>query len=467
MQGSAVNLPKAITDLEKNAADVVSGPAGVRKDQMPTSGLLSQDPGLVSAEHAARQKPKTGAEFVERDLNVKGAAADRVSSVRDPNADWTKVGKGMEDRQQSLLDARDAEALPLLKQAQEAGATVDAAPVVAVIDQALSTAKRPAVRAALTEARKSLNAVKTDPNSADVLDNTVAGLYETRKTINDIIAGRGETPTGKYAQKELIAVRDALDDAINQSAPEFGQYLSKYKEGSVPLDDFKASADVTKIFDGKDPRNVATELLGSGFGSDKRAAQIAATVANNPEAKQAWKASVAEALYKRVSTSTEVGADKLGVSQAALAKEFKNNEKLLMTVFDPDEMSMLRQGHKLIAYFKEMEKRATVGSQTAPNLLNTMAGKAFQVGARHLYGNLEAGGIFRNVRLMLEMMPSNRQSVDEIAKMAWFDPGLMSYLLNKPLKNRGGAPYNVNLKRFMAADVAQQDLNAPKKEEKE
>ncbi|WP_338317493.1 hypothetical protein, partial [Bradyrhizobium ottawaense] len=56
---------------------------------MPTSGLLSRDPGLIAAEQGARLK--SAPDFIKRDQNVKSEAAGRVEAMRDPEADLGSV----------------------------------------------------------------------------------------------------------------------------------------------------------------------------------------------------------------------------------------------------------------------------------------------------------------------------------------------------------------------------------------
>jgi uncharacterized membrane protein len=61
----------------------------VEKSQLPTTGLLSQDPGLVTLEQGARTKARPTSS--KRDQNVKAAAADRVASLKDDEADLGAV----------------------------------------------------------------------------------------------------------------------------------------------------------------------------------------------------------------------------------------------------------------------------------------------------------------------------------------------------------------------------------------
>ena len=56
---------------------------------VPTSGIISDNPGLYAAEAAARSRD--GIPFINRDNQLRNAASDRVASVRDPNADQGAV----------------------------------------------------------------------------------------------------------------------------------------------------------------------------------------------------------------------------------------------------------------------------------------------------------------------------------------------------------------------------------------
>jgi hypothetical protein len=131
-----------------------------------------------------------------------------------------------------------------------------------------------------------------------------------------------------------------------------------------------------------------------------------------------------------------------------LAKEFKDNEALLAKTFFPEEMNNLRQAHKIREYFKEAEKRATVGSDTAEKW--NVPGWA-QLAVRHFKGDLAGGGLIKRFKLLLEMLPSNKQSADEIVHMAWFNPDVAAYLLERPVRNPNVSQHNINLRRLIAA----------------
>jgi hypothetical protein len=181
-------------------------------------------------------------------------AVDTARARAQPEMGVQEAGREIRDTAQrgkdTMESVRDAEALPLLRAAGERGAVIDATPVAKVIDDKLAVDKRDSVRSALATARSKLLKV----GSKDELDTSVAGLYEARKAINDIIEGRGEKPTDRFAKSELLEVRKALDDAINKGAPEFGQYLSKYAEDSRLVDPYKTGAtkDVIKSTSDRD-----------------------------------------------------------------------------------------------------------------------------------------------------------------------------------------------------------------------
>ncbi len=158
----------------------------------------------------------------------------------------------------------------------------------------------------------------------------------------------------------------------------------------------------------EDPRDVASKLLGGGYNAEKRLDEIAALVKNDAPAARGWKAAVAEVLADKVQGSRMVG-EAPEVQFARLAKEFKDNEVLLAKTFSPEDMNGLRQAHKLLEYFKEAEKRATVGRNTADKW--NVPGWA-QLAVRHFKGDLAGGGLIKRFKLLLEQLPSNKRRLN-------------------------------------------------------
>jgi len=106
------------------------------------------------------------------------------------------------------------------------------------------------------------------------------------------------------------------------------------------------------------------KLLNGGYNAGRKLDEITVLVKNDAQARRGWKAAVAEVLTDKVQGSRNIG-ETPEIQFARLAKEFKDNEALLSKTFSPEEMNGLRQAHTILGYFKEAEKRATVGSDTA------------------------------------------------------------------------------------------------------
>jgi hypothetical protein len=252
----------------------------------------------------------------------------------------------------------------------------------------------------------SLNAVRASSwarNNADVL----AQMPALRQEFDSI------TATARRGQQMSTEARDALEQArASRQATE------------VEID---RSAVGTLLRE--DPRDVASKLLNGGYNAGRKLDEITALVKNDAQARRGWKAAVAEVLTDKVQGSRMVG-EAPEVQFARLVKEFKDNEVLLSKTFSPEEMNGLRQAHTILGYFKEAEKRATVGSNTADKW--NVPGWA-QLAVRHFKGDLAGGGLIKRFKLLLEQLPDNRQSADEIVHMAWFNPDVAAYLLERPV----------------------------------
>lgn len=447
-------LPAARETVDENFAELQQ--MGVPQEATPTFGLLTEDPGLIQLERGFRTDLPD--QFIERDQNVKNFAAGQVEGLRNPNADMKAVGASIDATERSYEMTRDAEALPLLRAAEQSGVAADPAPVAALIDQKLLTAKRPPVRKALAEARAFLNTVGSED-----LDTSVSGLYEARKAINDVIEGRGENATGRFASKELIEVRTALDKAITSAAPEFGQYLQKYREGSEPLD----ALDTPIVEAARGPtnaRSVARKILANDIDGADQVREIQSLISGDPSAEEAFRAAFAEEIARKITTGVEAGDEGYEVSLASISKEFKQKQEVLAAAFPPEDMQTLQQVNTLLGHFRGLGKKATPGSDTAsllkaPDIFGDAAGplgKSVQIAVRHVYGDLKGGGILRRFKLMQAVLPSARDGANQIAYMAQFNPELGRYLLGLPVKNIKRIPTNWGLRAAVAADLAAQ-----------
>ncbi len=419
-------------------------------EPMPTTGIASDDIGAISIERGLRTRDETP--FQEADQRLKDAAQERITGLRDPMADQSKAKTFAEQRPEQLAADRDAAALPLLRQAEQRGVAVDAKPVADLIDGMLAKDKRPAVTSALKQARQMLNAA-----GSDQLDTSVSGLYETRKAINDIIEGRTDSPTGRYATRELVQVRDALDAQINAVAPEFGQYLQTYRSASRPLDVFKDSEAVKRLMSEGDPRDVAESIFsGSRWGGKDEFKQINEALAGDPEATRAWKAAVADVLVRRVTntnTALTGGADDGPASVAKLQQLVRTHEDELAQVFSPAEMNTIQRSRKMLEPLGNLARKATPGSPTASN---QQLANAFEAAVLAYTGNaIKTGMIMKRLKVAMSMVPGLKELTLEaqtgrFVKRVMLNPELFVHVMDTPLRQMESPAWNAKLNRLLA-----------------
>lgn len=266
-------LREAASDPEAALAKLKAWNPDETLSGMQTTGQATGDPGLAGLEANKAAMPGAGGQIAQRYGQQDAAIRQGVDQGFPPQAGPQDVARMLQEEHARRLGAvqgsrdaigtgqpadvlgqrlreqleeargsaemrRDAAATPLRDEALASDALVDVGSVVQAIDSAMASAKRPAVRKALEGARRSLQKLDGQGSFTDEFDTSVSGLYEARKTINDLIAGRGETGTERYAQAELLAIRDQLDAAIQQAEPKFGEYMDAYRTRSRDLDPF-------------------------------------------------------------------------------------------------------------------------------------------------------------------------------------------------------------------------------------
>jgi hypothetical protein len=273
---SNATSPDALVPNINRGIDTQAAVPGMRM----TTGAASADPGIQALEFS-RRNAKNAGEFRRVDtsnnqaanqaldtvapaqaddaatrarLNARSSRAigaakagtqrrqqslDQSLTKTDPQQTQQSAGRqvrgGVEAQRESLVAQRKGRSDPALQEALSSDARVDSSGVIAQIDAKLAVDKREPVVNALKSVRAKMFKNAPDAEGNPVIDDTVSGLYETRKVVNDLIAGRGETSTGRFAQKELKEVRDVLDEALIAAEPRFGEFLTEFRAGSQPI----------------------------------------------------------------------------------------------------------------------------------------------------------------------------------------------------------------------------------------
>jgi hypothetical protein len=238
-----------LTKAEQEAADVVrkaeeGGAAKIREAEATGQGAMQTAAQKLEAARAAARggETTTGTEF--------GALSRDI----------------MAGRKAELEAIRDSEAMPLLDAALNSGAKVNVSGIPKQIDLMLKNEKNPDIERALLKAKSMLYAkdakeaqqfakfdLKTAEGRAGLqdalaaaegkkrLDTSVRGLDSARLAIKSMMTGRGSEPADKFAQAQLSKVLDMLEDGLTKGSPEYGSYLSKYRELSKPLDVYSSA----------------------------------------------------------------------------------------------------------------------------------------------------------------------------------------------------------------------------------
>lgn len=211
----AVNRAAAAGRIEANFDEIVPG-------SVPTLAQATGNAGLAALERAAVSRSPNA--FAERNLSNYAAR----------NAYMTEI-KGTPETLSAAVAKRDEEALPFLRSALDNARPANANPVMAEIDTILKgrAGQRDEVVKALGRVKD-----KLDLGEGQGLQSSVEQLYGIRQSINDQLAtvtGR-DNSAAQLASKELIQVRDKLDDSIQAAAPGFKEFLKTYSQLSRPVD---------------------------------------------------------------------------------------------------------------------------------------------------------------------------------------------------------------------------------------
>jgi len=205
--------PRAAAARLEQAAEIVPG-------SMPTTGAASRDVGLLALEKGLRGR--NPAEFGVRGSEQNLARQRALDNIAGDPADITAAVAAREAGTSSARDAAFANVRPL-----------DTRPILARADEILQSpaGARQAVASSVREFRKRIEG-ESDPRR----------LYEIRKDIGEAMDGKlaGERGDYRLARRELMQLREAMDESIESVAPGFRAYLDRYREMSKPINQMEA-----------------------------------------------------------------------------------------------------------------------------------------------------------------------------------------------------------------------------------
>jgi hypothetical protein len=263
-QPTASGVERRAADLiRQEAADVGSlmrpAPSAVPGVQR-TLAEESLDPGVARLE---RQLRGSGPAGVFAPIDQANAAA-RVRSIEEIAGTDAQMAAAVAARSQAAQQAR--------AKAMLAGEVPVPETVKAVNEAIKGQQGRPAVESGLNTIRGLLPEGGIDPqtNLPITPAQEIAILDNVRKTIGDMLEGRygGENAAALQGARELIDVRNTLNQEIGDQVPAFAQYLDAYRQGSVPINRMEIGRELLERGAGSaiaDPVTGVRPLTPAGF----------------------------------------------------------------------------------------------------------------------------------------------------------------------------------------------------------
>lgn len=200
-----------------NAAQLVPG-------SQPNLAEATANPGVAALTRAIR------------DINPNSPLIAREGQNAAARTSFLESVTGTPEDIEKAVQARDLAAKGHLNQVFSSAQPADVTPVHQEINSILNgpSGARPAVKSALKDVQSIL-----DNDGKPITDPET--LYNSaRKGIDDLIGGKDLTKGyGAQAARELLSVKDKLDDVIDKSAPGFKQYLQDYATSSQPITSMK------------------------------------------------------------------------------------------------------------------------------------------------------------------------------------------------------------------------------------
>jgi hypothetical protein len=243
------SLDAGVARLERNARSTQPGWDALDRAnnaaRVRAIEAFAGDDTAIAAAKAARDKASTG--LRREALKIEGVDTNRLlSQIKRAETMLTgrpAVQSGLRQVRELLTrEVPDAERLKAARAPLEAFATTGrkSAADYEAAREALRAIRRGEVPAvtfqsktgqdALREAQKALARTSVGVDKVAVLDNV-------RKTIGDMLGGKfgGDSAAALAGSRELMSVKNQLDRVLAKQAPEYGQYLDAFREGSKPI----------------------------------------------------------------------------------------------------------------------------------------------------------------------------------------------------------------------------------------
>lgn len=264
-----------LTNAERRAGEIIlresTNPSGLNFEESAVPGVQrtlgesTQDPGLMALENTMRARNRGAFDPLDQSNNA--ARIQKLNQIAGTDADMA-----------SAESARNLVVDTSLKRAIDEGSKFEA--VLADSNKNLTEsqlfrgedvseglrnlrllasrmsseyAPRPSVQSAINDVGRALESA----------GESVSSLYMVRQYIGDLLQGKAGADKGyaKAASRELMQIRDALDDELSSRAPSFAEYLSSYRDASKPINRMEVGREVIGKASGSIPDQLGNPVL--------------------------------------------------------------------------------------------------------------------------------------------------------------------------------------------------------------
>lgn len=256
-----------LTNAERRAGEIIlresMNPGGLNFEESAVPGVQrtlgesTQDPGLMALENTMRARNRGAFDPIDQSNNA--ARVQQLQQIAGTDADMAAAIEAREAASSGLRDTAFKEGEAAAEQARQQAALMMGQDIgikslrEQVSSMASSASGRPSVQSAVKDVDRALK------NSGD----SVGGLYQVRQYIGDLMEGKAgnDKSYAKAATRELMQIRDALDEQLASRAPSFPEYLQAYRNASKPINRMEVGREVIRKASGSIPDQLGNPVL--------------------------------------------------------------------------------------------------------------------------------------------------------------------------------------------------------------
>lgn len=356
-----------------------------------TLGEASGDSGLMALENTLRAQNR--GVFEAGDLSNNAARVTQLQRIAGSDADMAAAEAARNAASEGLRERAFAEGAETLARNQQADALMlPASTGMSQLRQGLRSIARSG--AGNPNVQNAANAVS---RALDQTGDSVGGLYNVRKYIGDLLNGRaaGDDASARAASRELIQMRDMIDENLAARAPSFPEYLDAYRTASKPINRME----------------VGREIL-------SRSSSTAQDQLGNPILTPAGVA--------RATNDLDAIAAKATDFKKAKASDILTPDDLASLRAVQDDMQRIAQRSRSSAVGTQTHERGTISERIAKE---SIVGKVPWVG--RLYAHLEAGANQRLNERLAYLIANPNEAKRVLAALPKEDAGTLRKTLNQ------------------------------------